>query len=247
VFYYKPQKEPDTVLEDRLRQLADRHTRWGLWKMYDYLREKGYGCNHKRVYRVYKALGLQFRRKGKKRLPARIKQALTVPEALNGSWSMDFMSDTLWNGRRFRCLNVIDDYNREILHIEIDTSLSSVRVVRVLELLIEQRGKPRKIRVDNGPEFTAEALSAWCQKQNIELVFIQPGRPMQNAYIERFNGSYRRELLDSYIFDSLKEVQIMTREWMDVYNYERPHDSLNHLSPKKYLEQNLKNSTLNLS
>lgn len=247
VFYYQSRKEPDTVLENALRQLAERHTRWGVWMMADHLRGQGYRWNRKRVYRVYQTLGLHLRRKCKRRIPQRIKQPLEVPLRPNAYWSMDFMSDTLWSGRRFRLLNVIDDYNRELLGIEIDTSLSSHRVVRVLEALIQERGKPRKIRVDNGPEFISVTLTDYCQKQGIELVHIQPGRPMQNAYIERFNGSFRREILDSYVFDSLEEVKTMAREWMDVYNYERPHDSLNRQSPKKYLEQNLKNSTFNLS
>lgn len=247
VFYYQSRKEPDTVLENALRALAERHTRWGVWMMASRLREKGYSWNHKRVHRVYKALGLHLKRKSKQRLPARIKQALQVPLAPNETWSMDFMSDALWSGRRFRLLNVIDDYNREVLHIEIDTSLSSVRVVRALETLIQKRGKPDRIRMDNGPEFISEYLATWAKTQGIVLAHIQPGRPMQNAYIERFNGSFRRELLDSYIFETLDEVRLMTQEWMDVYNNERPHDSLNDLPPKRYLEQNLKNSTFNLS
>lgn len=247
VFYYQSRKEPDSVLENVLRALAERHTRWGVWMMASHLREKGYSWNHKRVYRVYKALGLHLKRKSRQRLPARIKQALQVPLAPNETWSMDFMSDALWSGRRFRLLNVIDDYNREILHIEIDTSLSSLRVVRALEILIQKRGKPDRIRMDNGPEFISEYLATWAKTQGIVLTHIQPGRPMQNAYIERFNGSFRRELLDSYIFETLDEVRLMTQEWMDVYNNERPHDSLNDLPPKRYLEQNLKNSTFNLS
>jgi len=247
VFYYQGLRKPDTQVEEMLRQLADEHPRWGLWKMVGKLRADGYPWNHKRVHRVYKALGFNFRRKGKRRLPQRVKQALSVPEAPNRSWSMDFMSDALWNGRRFRTLNVIDDYNREALHIEIDTSLSSHRVVRVLEQLIQTKGRPQKVRVDNGPEFIAETITTWCRNHGIELVYIQRGRPMQNAYIERFNGTYRRELLDCYVFESLDEVRHLTESWIRSYNEERPHDSLNNSTPMGFLEQNKKNSTSNLS
>jgi len=247
VFYYQGLKKSDQEVEDQLRQLAEKHPRWGLWKMVRKLRSDGYAWNHKRIYRIYKALGFHFRRKGKRRLPQRVKQALVVPEGPNQSWSMDFMSDALWNGRRFRTLNIIDDYNREALHIEIDTSLSSLRVVRVLEELLQTKGRPKKIRVDNGPEFIADTLTTWCQTQGIELVYIQRGRPMQNAYIERFNGTYRREILDCYVFDTLNEVRMMTETWMKTYNQERPHDSLNNLTPTEFLEQKTKNSTSNLS
>lgn len=247
VFYYRPQRPVDTELEAALRGLAERHPRWGLWKMVGRLRDEGHAWNHKRVYRVYKALGLHFRRKGKRRLPQRVKRSLHVPDGVNQSWSMDFMSDALWSGRRFRVLNIIDDYNREALHMEIDTSLSSWRVVRALEALIQKRDKPMTIRVDNGPEFIAEHLRTWCHNQGIELVYIQPGRPMQNAYVERFNGSFRRELLDSYIFESLEEVRQMTDAWMRSYNEERSHDSLNKLTPMQFLKKNTQNSTFKLS
>jgi putative transposase len=247
VFYYQGARKTDTEVEQILRQLAEQHPRWGLWKMVRKLRSEGHGWNHKRVYRVYKALGFNFRRKGRRRLPQRIKQALALPEGPNQNWSMDFMSDALWNGRRFRVLNVIDDYNREALHIEIDTSLSSYRVVRVLEQLLQTKGKPTRIRVDNGPEFIAEQLSSWCQNHGVELVYIQPGRPMQNAYIERFNGTFRREILDCYVFESLDEVREMTESWIRSYNEERPHDSLNNLTPMGFLKKITKNSTSNLS
>ncbi len=247
VFYYRGFQKSDLQVEQRLRQLAEEHPRWGLWKMVRKVRAEGHVWNHKRVYRVYKALGFNFRRKGKRRLPQRVKQPLVTPEGPNRSWSMDFMADALWNGRRFRTLNVIDDYNREALHIEIDTSLTSHRVVRVLEQLIQTKGRPEKIRVDNGPEFIAETITTWCRNHGIELVYIQRGRPMQNAYIERFNGTYRREILDCYAFDTLDEVRDTTESWIKTYNQERPHDSLNHLTPMAFLEQNTKNSTSNLS
>lgn len=145
------------------------------------------------------------------------------------------MSDSLTCGRRFRTLNIIDDHNREALNIEIDTSLPTRRVIRSLRQVIEERGKPDRIRVDNGPEYTSKELVEWCSKMGIELLFIQPGRPMQNGYIERFNGTYRRDILDAYMFNDLDEVRELTWKWMEEYNNYRPHDSLKGLSPREYM------------
>jgi putative transposase len=147
---------------------------------------------------------------------------------------MDFMCDSLVDGRRFRLLNVIDDYNRESLAIEIDTSLPALRVIRTLNQLIENRAKPKTIRVDNGPEFISARLQQWCEEQKIELQFIQPGRPMQNGFVERNNGSLRKELLDPYLFYSLPEVREMAQQWRQDYNYERPHDSLGNVPPAEF-------------
>ena len=180
---------------------------------------------------------LNIRRRAKKRLPERIKQPLTVATAPNETWSIDFMSDSLVDGRKFRLLNVIDDFNRESLAIEVDTSLPSLRVIRVLNQLIAQRGKPSHIRTDNGPEFISHKLQQWCEHNSITLQYIQPGKPTQNAYIERKNGSIRRELLNAYLFYSLTEVRTMSKEWRMDYNTERPHKSLGYLSPVKFAEQ----------
>lgn len=181
---------------------------------------------------------LNIRRRAKRRLPERVKQPLTVPTVPNQVWSIDFMSDRLTDGRRFRLLNILDDYNRESLAIEVDTSLPSLRVIRVLDKLIGERGCPSNIRCDNGPEFISHKLEEWCshQSRRITLQFIQPGRPMQNAYIERKNGSIRRELLNAYLFGSLREVRILSEEWRTDYNSERPHKSLGYLSPLDYAE-----------
>lgn len=179
---------------------------------------------------------LNIRRRAKKRLPERVKQPLSVPTAPNQVWSINFMCDSLVDGRRFRLFNVIDDFNRESLAIEIDTSLPARRVIRVLERLIAERGRPANIRCDNGPEFISHLLEQWCKEREISLQFIQPGRPMQNAYIERKNGSLRRELLDAYLFNSLAEVRAMSEEWRLDYNTERPHKYLGYLSPIKYAE-----------
>jgi putative transposase len=185
---------------------------------------------------------LNIRRKAKRRLPERVKQPLTIPDAPNQMWSIDFMSDSLADGRKFRLLNIIDDFNRESLVIEADTSLPSLRVIRALNKLIEKRGKPANIRTDNGPEFISHQLQQWCQENQITLHYIQPGRPMQNAYIERKNGSLRRELLNAYLFNSLAEVRVMVEEWRIDYNTERPHKSLGYRSPLVYLNQWYKNT-----
>ena len=220
---------------DALEALVQKHATIGFWKCYYRLRRKGYECNHKRVYRVYKLLKLNIRRKRKRRLPERVKQPLVVPDALNQGWSMDFMSDSLVDGRRFRLLNIIDDYNRESLWIEVDTSLPSLRVIRVLDRLLEMRGKPLRIRVDNGPEFISDKLQLWCEERNTHLQFIQPGKPVQNAFIERNNGSLRRELLDVYHFFTLQEVRHMAEEWQQDYNCSRPHQALGFVPPLEYI------------
>lgn len=201
------------------------------------IRNKGYKWNHKRVYRVYRQLGLNIRRKTKKRLPARIKTPLIRLQRKNHIWSMDFMSDSLWNGRKYRLLNIIDEFNREFLDVEIDTSLPSSRVVQTLERICEYRGKPEIIRVDNGPEFISTNLEVWAKNNGVTLDFIRPGQPTENARVERFNGSMRRELLDCYIFNSLDDVRTKTYDWMFDYNNYRPHESLNNLSPLQFLYQ----------
>jgi putative transposase len=220
-----------------LQQLAEAHPTYGFRKLFSYLRRSGRFWNHKRVYRIYRKLKMNKRRKGKRRLPQRIKHPLQQPSLINQSWSMDFMSDTLVNGRKFRTLNIIDDCSREALAIEIDTSLSSKRVIRTLEQVIDWRGKPKVIRVDNGPEYTAKDFEWWCRERQITIQFIQPGRPMQNGFIERFNGTYRKEILDAYVFFELSEVRALTAQWMEEYNTRRPHEGLANFTPHEWREK----------
>lgn len=228
---YRKRKRDDSSLIEALEQLVEKHPAIGFWKCYYRLRRQGAICNHKRLYRVYTLMRLNVRRKVKRRIPQRIKQPLFVPQAANQNWSMDFMCDSLVDGKRFRLLNIIDDYNRESLAIEVDTSLPALRVIRVLERLLEYKGKPLSIRVDNGPEFISDRLQLWCEAKGIHLQFIQPGKPMQNGYVERNNGSLRKELLDAYLFYSLNEVRQMAEEWQQDYNNERPHDALGNVPP----------------
>jgi putative transposase len=232
ILYHKKQKD-DSSLIDALHELVAKHPSIGFWKCYYRLRRKGVACNHKRLYRVYIMLRLNVRRRAKRRLPERIKEPLCLPEGLNQSWSMDFLCDSLVDARRFRLLN-IDDYNRESLAIEIDTSLPSQRVIRVLERLVQTREKPKQIRVDNGPEFTSKRLQSWCEERSIELKFIQPGKPVQNAVVERNNGSLRKELLDAYLFFTLAEVRDMAEQWRQDYNGSRPHQALGFVPPLEY-------------
>jgi putative transposase len=234
VFRYQGQTPNDGEMTKALLALADRKPRWGFGKMLAYLKHAGYGWNHKRVRRVYCELHLNLRVKPKKRLPKRIPQPLVQPAKANQSWSLDFMSDSLASGRAFRTLNILDDFNREALWIEVDTSLPAERVIRVLEMLISWRGRPVQIRTDNGPELIASRLEQWAVEHQIVLVHIQPGKPAQNAYIERFNRTFRQDVLDAYVFDTLSEVRDIAEQWLEEYNAIRPHDALQGLSPYQY-------------
>lgn len=235
-YQYKLKPKDDGELQDALTGLTVKHPSIGFWQSYYRLRFKGYPWNHKRVYRVYTSMRLNIRRRARKRLPERPKLPLSVPTSPNQMWSLDFMCDSLTDGRKFRLLNVIDDFNRESLAIEVDTSLPSLRVIRVLEQLIVTKGKPANIRCDNGPEFISHKLQQWCEDKKISLQYIQPGEPTQNAYIERNNGSLRRELLNAYLFTTLREVREMTRQWQIDYNNARPHKALGYLSPNQYYQ-----------
>ena len=238
VYYYQSKKDDHAVI-GKLQGLAEKRPTEGFWKMYFRIRKEGLMWNHKRIHRVYKLLKLNMKRKGKRRLPARILQPLEAVDHINASWSMDFMTDALLSGRKFRTLNLMDDYNREALAIEVDTSLPAQRVIRVLDQITEWRGKPKSIRVDNGPEFISTALGLWSEERGISLQFIQPGKPTQNAYIERFNGSFRRDVLDAYLFEDIQQVRILAEEWMEDYNHHRPHDALNGRSPADMLAVDL--------
>ena len=232
-YRYKRKLSAENIrIADWLIRLTDNQRNWGFGLCFLYLRNvKGFYWNHKRVYRIYRELELNLRIKPKKRLKRERPEPLAVPEKPNQTWSMDFMHDQLTDGRRYRLFNVIDDCNREGLGIEVDFSLPAERVIRSLEQIIEWRGKPERIRCDNGPEYISDLLKKWTEKHDIQLEFIQPGQPQQNAYIERYNRTVRYDWLAQYLFDSIDEVQDYATRWLWTYNYERPNMGLGGITP----------------
>jgi putative transposase len=224
--------DENAVLADWLVRLTTTYRNWGFGLCFLYLRNvKGYGWNHKRVYRIYRGLELNMRIKPRARLVREAPQPLAVPEAINQVWSMDFMHDQLGDGRSFRLFNVIDDFNREGLAIDVDFSLPAVRVIRSLDQIIEWRGKPAAIRCDNGPEYISGALQQWANQHDIRLDYIQPGNPQQNAYIERYNRTVRYGWLAQHLFDSIEHVQLSATRWLWTYNHERPNMAIGGITP----------------
>ncbi|WP_435637858.1 IS3 family transposase [Carnimonas bestiolae] len=219
-----------------LLKLTDNNRNWGFGLCFLYLRNvKGFPYNHKRIYRIYREIELNLRIKPRKHLKREAPEPLIVPLVKNAVWSMDFMHDQLKDGRSIRLFNVIDDYNREALGIEVDFSLPSARVIRSLEQIIEWRGKPLTIRCDNGPELISTAINEWAKVRGIALNYIQPGKPQQNAYVERFNRTIRYEWLSQYYWDDLDHVRQFATDWMWKYNHERPHMGLNGMTPNQWL------------
>lgn len=223
-------------IADWLVRLTHNQKNWGFGLCFFYLRNvKGYGWNHKRVYRIYRELELNLRIKPKKRIVREKPVPLIVPDEINQCWSMDFMHHKLTDGRSFRLLNVIDDHNREGLAIEVDFSLPAIRVIRTLNQIIEWRGKPKVIRSDNGPEYISDTLAAWAKKLGITLAFIQPGKPQQNAYVERYNRTVRYDWLEQYLWTEIYEVQDYATKWLWTYNHERPNMALGGITPVQKL------------
>lgn len=237
-YYYRAKHSTENALiADWLLRLTTTNRRWGFGLCFLYLRNvQGYSWNHKRVYRIYRELELNLRIRPKRRIKRDKPDALSVPVAINQVWSVDFMSDALSDGRLLRTFNVIDDYNREGLTIEVDLSLPSQRVIRALEQVIEWRGRPDAIRLDNGPEYIAQALVDWANDRQITLMYIQPGKPTQNAYIERFNRTVRHEWLDLHVFDSIEQAQQLATQWLWIYNNERPHTAIGGIPPRQLLK-----------
>ena len=224
-------------IADLLVGLTRAKKNWGFGLCFLYLRNvQGHCWNHKRVYRIYRELELNFRIRPRKRLKRDKPDALAVPEAPNMVWSMDFMADRLEDGRQFRLLNVLDDFNREGLGIEVDFSLPAERVIRSLNQIIEWRGKPFTIRVDNGPEYVSGRLMEWAANHGIALKHIQPGKPQQNAYVERYNRTVRHEWLDQYIIETIEEAQEFATQWLWTYNNERPNMGIGGITPAQKLK-----------
>lgn len=236
-YRYAAQRNAENeAIADWLLRLTDNHRTWGFGLCFLYLRNvKSFGWNHKRVYRIYRELELNLRIKPRKRLVRAKPEPLAVPTAINQVWSMDFMHDQLVDGRGFRLFNVIDDYNREALGIEVDFSLPAERVIRALEQIIEWRGTPAVVRCDNGPENISGLVQRWAEKRNIRIEYIQPGKPQQNAYVERFNRTVRYDWLSQYYWTDLDEVQHFATRWMYDYNHDRPNMALGGITPKQRL------------
>jgi len=234
MYYYSPIRD-DGAVEEKLRWYAEHYPARGFPEYFKRIRKEGFIWNHKRVRRVYKKLGMSHRCKSKRRFYNPKKQILLQPLHPNITWSVDFMEDRLMNGRKFRILNIIDDYNREALNIAVDYSFSSKKVVDILEQIIDWRGLPESIRSDNGTEFTAKAFEGFCNKFGIRHLKIQKGKPMQNGYIERFNRTYREDVLNMNIFENIYHVRDLTDEFIEDYNQNHPHSSLANMTPLEFI------------
>jgi len=218
-----------------MKELIAGHKSWGYPIIHDVLRREGLLKNPKRTWRIYKENGLTLKLRKRHKRASMLRLELPKPQRPNERWAMDFMSDSLTDGRSIRTFNVVDDYNREGLNIDVDLSLPARRDIQSLERLIQWRGKPKSIRCDNGPEYISQALRDWAQSSDIELRYIQPGKPTQNAYVERFNRTVRQECLDLHLFDSVEQAQDITTQWLWVYNNERPHFALGGIPPRQKL------------
>ena len=237
-YYYEPKKKGgDIDIADYLTALAKAHPRWGFDKMMAKAKLDNKPWNHKRAHRIYCEQGLNIRIKPRKRLPSGEAKILVQPIAPNICWSLDFMADSLYHGRKFRTLNVIDDYNREGLLIEPRHSLPASTVTALLDQLAATRGYPEMIRIDNGTELTSSVFRNWAKDHGILLHYIQPGKPAQNGFVERFNRTYREDVLDMHWFINLAEVQRITQQWLNDYNHERPHEALANLPPMRFAKQ----------
>jgi putative transposase len=234
---YQPQRREEKALRERLRELAVERRRFGYRRLAVLLGREGWAVNWKRVYRVYRGEHLQVGKRPRKRGVSQQRLPLALPGGPNERWSMDFMTDSLATGRRFRTLNVVDDFTRECVRIEVDTSLGGERVARVLEELHWQRGGPKVIVVDHGPEFTSQALDHWAYRRGVRLRFVDPGKPEQNAYVESFNGKFRDECLNEHWFANLKEAREKIEDWRQDYNQRRPHSALGYRTPEEFAAQ----------
>lgn len=221
-------------LRQRVRELAMVRRRFGYRRLHAMLRREGHEVNHKRVYRIYVEEQLWVRKRRRKRRMAEPRASMLVPTMVNEVWSMDFVSDALAAGRRFRALNIVDDFSREAPAIEVDTSLSGVRVTRVLDRLKIERGLPLQIRSDNGPEFISRAVEQWACENGVAWHFIEPGKPIENAYVESFNGKFRDECLNENWFTTLADARQEIEHWRQDYNQARPHSALGYRTPNEF-------------
>jgi putative transposase len=231
---YRPVERRDEDLREKIRELAHQRRRFGCPRIHLMLRREGLVVNHKRTERIYREEGLSLRKRKRRKTAAMARVILPAPERPNERWSMDFVTDSIVTGRRFRALVIVDDYSRECPVIEVDTSLGGQRVVSVLEKLDEMRGLPEVITIDNGPEFAGKVLDEWAYRRGVKLNFIRPGKPIENAYAESFIGRLRDECLNENWFINLNHAREVIESWRIDYNEGRPHTSLGGLTPREY-------------
>jgi putative transposase len=243
LYGYRSRRPSCIALRERICELAGEKRRYGYRRIHVLLRREGWQVNRKRTYRLYREAGLAVRRRKRKRIGFFERKPLPKPTAVNRSWSMDFVADTLCDGRKLRCLAIVDDYSRECLALEVDTSITGRRVAGVLERLADLRGLPLAITVDHGPEFEGQVLDAWAYHSGVRLNFIRPGKPVENAYIESFNGRFRDECLNEHWFLTMAHARSVIEAWRIEYNTERPHSSLGDLAPEQFARNSLARKT----
>jgi putative transposase len=236
LFAYRPRRQVPEGLRERIGEIATTKRRYGYRRIHVLLRREGWTINHKRTHRLYREAGLQVRKRARKRILHGERSPLVAARRPNESWSMDFVSDALASGRRIRCLTLVDDFTKECLATVPDTSITGLRVARELDRVIAQRCAPISITVDNGPEFAGRVLDEWAYRNGIRLRFIRPGKPVENAYVESFNGKFRDECLNEHWFASLAEARVMIEAWRREYNFERPHSSIGNATPAEFAE-----------
>lgn len=242
---YQSKPDGDGPLRERMLYWATRKLRWGSPLLHDMLKAEGLVINHKRTERIYREQGLSLRRKRRKKLPSCARAPLPQSTAPNQRWSMDFVHDQLASGRRFRCLTLVDDFTRQCLALHVDTSIGGETVVAVIEKLAHTHGLPKVITTDNGSEFTGKALHLWAQRNGVHLNHIQPGKPMQNGFIESFNGTFRDDCLNQHWFSSIPEARLLINHWRDEYNQIRPHSSIGRVPPDTFALNFLNQQTIN--
>lgn len=236
-YYKKTSSRDDTKLKEKIVEIAQQRIRWGCPRIYEVIRRNGFKDNYKRVERLYSQMGLSIRKRPKKKMRGHLRLVLPEPQKPNHIWSMDFVSERLFDHRRFRCFNIVDDFTRENIVIHPDRSIRSEKIVNIFEKLKHTRGLPKMIVCDNGPEFISQILDIWAYQNKVELKFIQPGKPVQNAYIESFNGKFRDECLNQHWFLNLDEARYEIEKWRKDYNENRPHSSLRYKTPNEFAKE----------
>lgn len=245
VYRRQPARSEDADLRKRLCALSTERRRFGYRRLHILLKREGWVVNWKKLYRLYKEEGLTVRKRGGRKRALGTRTPMAIPQGPNQRWSLDFVSDSLSCGRRFRILNVIDDFSRECLAAVIDTSLSGLRVARELDRIAEMRGYPCMVVSDNGTELTSNAILKWQEDRKVQWHYIAPGKPMQNGFVESFNGRMRDECLNEHLFDSLRHARHLVAVWRDDFNNHRPHSSLAGLTPNEYANRSKKDQNLN--